>query len=34
MYFISNKCVVGKVGSYFQLAVTFSVCLFGLTLPN
>ena len=30
MYFISDKCVVGGVGSYCQLAVTF----FGLTLPN
>ena len=28
MYFISYKCVVGEVGSYFQLAVTF---FFGLT---
>ena len=31
MYFISDKCVVGEVGSYCQLAVTF---FFGLTLPN
>ena len=23
MYFISYKCIVGEVGSYFQLAVTF-----------
>ena len=23
MYFISYKCVVSEVGSYFQLAVTF-----------
>ena len=32
MYFISYKCVVGEVGSYCQLAVTFF--FFGLTLSN
>ena len=31
MHFIIDKYVVGEVGSYFQLAVTF---FFGLTLPN
>ena len=32
MYFISDKCVVGELGNYCQLAVTFF--LFGLALPN
>ena len=31
MYFISDKYVVGEVGSYCQLAVTFLFCL---TLPT
>ena len=37
MYFISDKCVVGKVGSYCQLAVTFLYILyflFRLTKPD
>ena len=32
MYSISDKCVVGEVGSYCQLVVTLS--FFSLTLPN
>ena len=36
MYFFSDKCVVGEVGSYCQLAVTiFKFIIFGLTfIPN
>ena len=32
MHFINDKCVVGEVGSYCQLAVT--LFFFYLTLPN
>ena len=34
MYFISYKFVVGEVGSYCQLAVTFIYLFIGLTLSN